>query len=332
MKYQTTFPELYKDLFKREEKHSETKELTTEKQKTSYKQTELIATDLKLPYGQLVNIREEVRKGKTKIQVADELGLPYYKIRRYTKDIPTIYDKLSLEIKQKIREEVEKGKTKRSVAKELNVSRDSVKRYTKDIVRNVRTPPEVKEQIRKNVRKFNSKIETARKMGVSYIAVKSCTNDIIIRRKIPVEKILEIRRKVKSGKLKNQVAREMNISIASVCKYTEDICQIRKRADIGCREFFMLQEIIHKGYAFNCSRFGFNEYKALKKKLKKICRVKMYGKIIYFLKNNSDNAMRAFLENVNKTTITYRELQQIITLFGSELTKKERKNYVFNRR
>jgi DNA-binding NarL/FixJ family response regulator len=331
MKYQTTFSELYKELFKREEKHSEIKEPIIEKQKISLKQTELIATDLKLSYGQLVKIREEVRKGKTKTQVAAEVGLPYYKIRKYTKDIPPCY-RLPLETKQKIREEVEKGKTKRSVAKELNVSYDVVKRYTKDIVRNVRTPPEIKEQIRKNVRKYNSKIETARKMGVSYIAVKSCTNDMIIRREIPVEKILEIRRKVKSGKLKTQVGREMNISIASVCKYTEDIYAIKKRADIGCREFSMLQEIMNKGYAFNCSRFGFNEYRVLKRKLKKICRVKMYGKIIYFLKDNSDVAMRAFLENVNKTTITYRELQQIINLFGSELTKKERKKYVMNRR
>jgi len=58
----------------------------------------------------------------------------------------------------------------------------------------------------------------------------------------------------------------------------------------------------------------------------------MYGKIIYFIQENSDLAMRIFLEDLNKKIISYQELQQIINLFDGNISKKEKKKYVKNKK
>lgn len=54
----------------------------------------------------------------------------------------------------------------------------------------------------------------------------------------------------------------------------------------------------------------------------------MYGKIIYFIQENSDLAMRVFLENLNKKIISYQELQQIINVFDGKMVRKDRKKYL----
>ena len=84
-------------------------------------------------------IRNRVKNGKFKIDVARELGISNYKVKKCTKDIRTTL-RISKELEQRIRDEVKNGKTKRQVATDLNICRDTVIKYTKDI----KTKPVIK--------------------------------------------------------------------------------------------------------------------------------------------------------------------------------------------
>jgi len=77
-------------------------------------------------------IINEVRKGKSKIQVSHEFGLSYKKVLRLTSDIKTKRG-ISQELRKKIRDEVKNGRSKRQTALYLGVSENTVCYHTKDI-------------------------------------------------------------------------------------------------------------------------------------------------------------------------------------------------------
>ena len=78
------------------------------------------------------NIRLEVRKGKSKIQVSHEFDLSYKKVLRLTSDIKTKRG-ISLDLIKKIREEVKNGRSKRQTAIYFGVTEKTVSYYTRDI-------------------------------------------------------------------------------------------------------------------------------------------------------------------------------------------------------
>lgn len=77
-------------------------------------------------------IREEVKKGKEKMEVAIELGINRRTVYKYTRDMPR-RKKYSPEVKEKIREMVKEVGVKAIVARELDVPESAVYRVTKDI-------------------------------------------------------------------------------------------------------------------------------------------------------------------------------------------------------
>ena len=77
-------------------------------------------------------IREEVLKGKSKSQVAQEFHLSYKQVWKRTKDIKSKRG-LPQELREKIRQEVLNGKSKRRVSIELGVSEKTVQYYTGDL-------------------------------------------------------------------------------------------------------------------------------------------------------------------------------------------------------
>jgi len=280
-------------------------------------------------------IRDEVKKGKNKIEVANELDVSYYMVKKHTKDIPTIL-RIPVELEQQIREEVKKGKSIRQIAKELNVSRDSIIKYTRDIPKKPiikrKRSPELIKQIRANVRKYNSKSETARKMGLTYKTVGYYTEDIITVRRISKETRDKIRDKVKQGKTKAQVARELNLHISIISNNTQDIYMIPKKADINYKAFLLLEELINNGYAFSSSKWGLKDYQVLKKKFPSIHRVKMYGRVIFYLEDKSDIAVKAFLEVPHKKITNYYELKQVINSFKTNIDSEEKKMYIHKKK
>lgn len=77
-------------------------------------------------------IRERVRDGKLKVEVSREMDIPYWKVRKHTKDIPT--KKIFIhEEKEKIREMVRETGVKSFVAQELGIPLITVCKITKDI-------------------------------------------------------------------------------------------------------------------------------------------------------------------------------------------------------
>ena len=280
-------------------------------------------------------IRERVKSGRTKIEVANELDISYYIVKKYTKDIPTIL-RISMELEQQIRNEVKKGNSIRQIAQELNVSRDSIIKYSRDIPKKLvierKRSPELIRQIRANVRKYNNKTETARKMDLSSKTVRYYTEDIITIRGISKETKDKIQIKVKQGKTKTQVAREMNLPISIISNNTQDIYKIPKKPDINYRAFLLLEELINNGYAFSSLKWGLKDYQVLKKKFPLIHRFKMYGRVIFYLEDKSDIAVRAFLESLDKRITNYYELKQVINSFKTNIDSEEKKMYIHKKK
>ena len=297
------------------------------------KYTKDIPRVMRIPVELEQQIRKEVKSGKTKIDVANELGISYKTVRRYTRDIPTVL-RIPVELEQQIREEVKKGKTKKQVAIDLNVSDQTVKKYTRDIIskhNSIRKKsPELIEEIRANVKKYNSKIETARKMGISYNTVLWYTKDIIIKKVLPSEQREKIRNEVKNGKSKIDVARELNISPGVVYHITKDIYTRHPRnlEKITGLSLELLKELMQKGYAFSSNKYRVEYYRKLKKYFPNIHKINLYGRVIFFLREHKDEAMKAFLETVNLKIIKYNRLKQIIDVFDVDMKRKDKKRYI----
>jgi len=77
-------------------------------------------------------LRPQVLDGKSKSQVARDLGITFRTVWNHTKDICTRKVILK-EIKEKIRKEVIEGKSKYQAAKDYNLCRTTVYRLTEDI-------------------------------------------------------------------------------------------------------------------------------------------------------------------------------------------------------
>ena len=77
-------------------------------------------------------IREEIKKGKSKIQVSKEYNISYKKVLRLSSDIKTKRG-ISQDLRKKIRDEVKNGRSKRQTAIYFGVSENTVCYHTKDI-------------------------------------------------------------------------------------------------------------------------------------------------------------------------------------------------------
>ncbi len=80
----------------------------------------------------VADLREQVLNGKSKSQMARELGITFRTVWNHTKDIRT-QKVIPQKLKDRIRAEVENGKSKYQVAKEYKISRTTVQRITKDL-------------------------------------------------------------------------------------------------------------------------------------------------------------------------------------------------------
>jgi len=272
-------------------------------------------------------IRDEVGNGKTKIQVALELGLSYYQIKKYTKGFTT-GKRISDSLVKRIRDEVRNGKSKRQVADELSVSRDTVINYTRDIKSNIskrKRSPEFIDQIRKNVRMYNSKSKTARLMGISYDTVKWYTQDIKIKTGLPKGLKERIRNEVLSGKSKAQVARDYSINYQTILKNTIDI-QSRYMHSFGNnggnpgirgRTLLIVKNLLTDGY-HHCKPGDTTRYRNLKKYFPSIQKGCSYGKSIIFIESSSNLAAEALIKVTNKRVMSYQELNKIIKVFHND--------------
>lgn len=143
--------------------------------------------------------------------------------------------------------------------------------------------------------------------------------------KISPELKEKIRKEVKKGKSKYQVAKELDIRKDTVYRITRDLpsCPCGWPGIRG-ETLKLLQEILNKGYAVYSCYNTKQKYMVLKKYFPGICKVKMYGKNIFFLEDKKDVAARVFLDNIKRRIISYHEIKQITCVFDTTLSKKEK--------
>ena len=193
-------------------------------------------------------------------------------------------------------------------------------------------PPEVIAEIRRRVNHGTPKFRVANELEFPYRMVMFFTKDIRIQPRLlrlSPETIEKIRNEVKRSKSKTQVSRKYDVSPKIVYYLTRDIL-IREphKPVLYGNPLVFLQEIMKNGYAKPSLINSYSNYKMLKRKFPNLRRVSMYGDIIYFMQENSDIAMRVFLENTRRKMISYQELGQIIKVFGGDISVKDKKNYI----
>jgi len=144
-------------------------------------------------------------------------------------------------------------------------------------------------------------------------------------RRISPAKKAWITRKIKSGKTKYQTAKELNIHRDTVYRIAKNLPS-RNCGWPGIRgkTLKLLQKILTDGYAVHSDNNTNKRYMTLKKYFPTICRIKIYGKNIFFLDDKADEAARAFIVTIRRKIISYQELKQITRVFGINLSKMEK--------
>jgi len=191
---------------------------------------------------------------------------------------------------------------------------------------------ETKALIREQVLNGKSKTQVAKDFNITFRTVWNHTSDIRTQKVLSKKVKNKIRAEVENGKSKYQVAKEYNLCRATVYVITKDL----KSKSCGWpgirgKTLDLLQEIVLKGYASPSYGYVQQRYMILRKKFPTICKVKIYGKTIFFLKGKENVAVRAFLENTRKKIISYQELRQVTEVFGADLSKKEKEAFLFKK-
>jgi len=184
---------------------------------------------------------------------------------------------------------------------------------------------ETKALIREQVLSGKSKSQVARDLNLSFRTIWNHTQDIHTQKGIPKETKERIRKEVISGKSKYRVAMEYNISFTTIYGITKDL-QGKSNGWSGIRgkTLNMLQELVAKGYVAPTGEYVHQQFLTLRKHFPTVYRISIYHEQIFLLKGREDDALRAFLEKVNKKIISYQELRQVTDVFHVSLSKREK--------
>lgn len=192
---------------------------------------------------------------------------------------------------------------------------------------------ETKALLRQQVLNGKSKSQVARDLGITFRTVWNHTKDICTQKVIPKEIKDKIRKDVIEGKSKYQAAKDYNLCRTTIYRLTEDINGTSIGwAGIRGKTLGLLQEIVTKGYAYPPRGYVQQRYRILRKYFPTIRRVTIYCRTIFYLKGKEDEAVRAFLERVNKKIISYQELRQVTEVFGNDLNKSEKEAFLRKKR
>ena len=134
---------------------------------------------------------------------------------------------------------------------------------------------------------------------------------------------------MKNGKTKIQVSREMNLPLKTIYYHTQDIItgHVHDR-EISGKTYNLLQELMNNGYALQTRKYNNSHYQKLRLKFPNIQRVKMHGRVIYFLEDKAELAAKIFLQNLSKRITNYHELKQVIDVFKAQMNDEEKKKYI----
>lgn len=142
-----------------------------------------------------------------------------------------------------------------------------------------------------------------------------------------------IRRKINNGETKYQIAKELHISTSTVYYWTKDV-QSKNIGWPGIRgkTLDMLQELLTKGYVFAKCGDPQGRYIHLHKYFPTIHRIMIHKQHILYLEGKEDVAARAFIDKLHgKKIISFQELKQITKVFGTELSRKEKEDFILRK-
>jgi hypothetical protein len=142
-----------------------------------------------------------------------------------------------------------------------------------------------------------------------------------------------IRRKIKAGTTKYQIAKELDISSKTVYYWTQDIPSKNIGwSGIRGKTLDMRHELLTKGYVFAKCSNAQRRYMLLHNYFPTIHRIKIYNQHILHLEGREDAAARAFIDSqVRKRIISFQELKQITKVFGANLSKAEKEDFILRK-
>jgi hypothetical protein len=188
---------------------------------------------------------------------------------------------------------------------------------------------ETKAFLRPHVLNGKSKSQVARDIGITFRTVQDHAKDISVQKKTSKKLIGKIREKIKNGKSKSQIAKELHLTCATVYYWTKDFPgENCSWPGLRGRTIDLLKEIVTKDYAYPTDKYVQQRYRILGKYVPTVRRITIYGKTICYLDGRQDEAVRAFLEQVNKKIIRYQELRQVTEVFGTDLNKSEKEVFL----
>jgi len=175
--------------------------------------------------------------------------------------------------------------------------------------------------------------QIAKELNLSYKQVWKQTRDIHSKRGLPQEIREKIRQEVLNGKSKRRVSIELGVSEKTVQYYTGDLCLTPfRKINVQDRKLELMKALLGDGYALASDKYGAQEYYKLKKHFPTISKVKMHGRVIFYLEGTENIAARVFLEHMQKKIISYQELKQITRVFRTDLPKREKHAFLLRNR
>ena len=188
-------------------------------------------------------------------------------------------------------------------------------------------------KIRTEVLKGKSKSQVAQEFHLSYKQVCERTKDIKSKRGLPQELREKIRQEVLDGKSKRRVSIELGVSEKTVQYYTSDLLLTPfRKIQTPDRTLELVKALLSEGYALASDKYGTNEYNKLKQHCQSISKIKMNGRVIFFLQGKEEVAARVFLEQQQKKIISYHDLKNITKVFRVNLPKCEKNAFLLKNR
>jgi len=144
----------------------------------------------------------------------------------------------------------------------------------------------------------------------------------------PKEIIQKIREEVLKGKTKYQVAKEMGINEPVVYSHTSDLPSVKLGEPcIKGKSLDLLKQLLDVGYvASNQETCAI--LKKLRRHLPMIQRTQIDGHSIYYLSDKNKNALQAMITQKKSRILSYQELKSITKVFGVNLSRDEKQDYV----
>ena len=146
------------------------------------------------------------------------------------------------------------------------------------------------------------------------------------------EIIQKIREEIQRGKTKYSVAKEMGLNESVVRIHTRDLPSLKRGEPyIKGKTFDLLKQLLEVGYVHSTNE-NYQTLQRLRRFLPMIQHTRIDYKGVYYLSDKNKDALQAMISLNKSRIISYQELKSITKVFGVDLSRNEKYNYVKPRR